>query len=302
MSKHMKGIIYATITSTLYGLSFMVTKGATDSLGVFELLGPRFLLALVVMMLLKITGVIKLTITKEKLLSYLPVTLIFPLTYFISETYGIMMTTAGESGIIIASIPLVTLLISSVVSKAIPKRNEVIGIIMTLIGLLMIVLSAGLSVSLNLPGYLLLFVAVLSYAMYTILVFSKTSVTATEKTFLSILTSTVVFVILGFFESGSLLNFIRPFRELNFLVPILYLGLLSTVVAFFFNMLSIEHLGASRAASFEGLTTFVSIISGVLFLKEPFGLYQGISALLIIAGIIIANLEPRKVKNKSITL
>jgi drug/metabolite transporter (DMT)-like permease len=64
-----------------------------------------------------------------------------------------------------------------------------------------------------------------------------------------------------------------------------YLGLLSSVGAFFLINFTLSRLRASQSAVFTNLTTLVSVLAGVLFRGEHFGLAQAFGALMIVIGV-----------------
>jgi len=66
---------------------------------------------------------------------------------------------------------------------------------------------------------------------------------------------------------------------------VLYLGALSSVTAFFLINFSLSQLTATQSSVFANLTTIISIIAGVVFLKEPFYWYHGVGAAAILGGI-----------------
>ena len=61
------------------------------------------------------------------------------------------------------------------------------------------------------------------------------------------------------------------------------------MLAFFLSNVAIAKIGVNRTASFIGIATAVSILAGVLILREPFTLFQGIGVVLIVAGVYLAN-------------
>ncbi|MBR2511820.1 MAG: DMT family transporter, partial [Firmicutes bacterium] len=78
------------------------------------------------------------------------------------------------------------------------------------------------------------------------------------------------------------------------LAAMIYQGLGSSVMAFFLTNLAISMIGVNRNASFIGISTVVSILSGALILGEPFTTYQIIGAAVIIAGVYVANIKLEK--------
>jgi len=64
---------------------------------------------------------------------------------------------------------------------------------------------------------------------------------------------------------------------------------LSSVLAFFLINYSLTYLKASQSAVFTNMVTVITVLAGVLIRHEAFSWNQGLSALLIVIGIAVAN-------------
>lgn len=287
------GSLCAIGCEVLYGVSYIFTKQATDNASVLSLLGWRFLLAFLVMSLFVVLGIIKVNLKRKSLKPLLLVALFSPVIYFIGETIGISNTTASESGIFLACIPVASLIASTVILHKKPTRLQVTGILITLGGVLVTVLAVGISSSFSITGYIFLMVAVVSYALYCVFVDKAPDYTGIEITYMMLVAGAVVFVILAFIEAAignDVKNLITlPIRNKDFLVAVLYQSLGCSVLAFFLSNVAIARIGVNRTSSFIGVATVVSIIAGALILKEQFTVFQVVGAVLIIIGVYTAN-------------
>ena len=103
----------------------------------------------------------------------------------------------------------------------------------------------------------------------------------------------VVFTFLAVMEAffqGNLVSLLAlPFQNFSFLLAILYQGLGCSVLAFFLSNNAIKKIGVTRTSSFIGISTLVSILSGILFLGETFSHFQVLAAILIILGVYLSN-------------
>ena len=281
-------------SEALYGLSYIFTKTATNDATPLALLGWRFLIAFLVMSALILTKVIHVNFSGKKLMPVLLISLFDPVLYFIGETFGISHTSASESGVFLACIPVAALIASTVMLHKRPSRQQVIGILITLIGVLITVLASNATTSLSIIGYLFLLLAVCSYALYTVFVEKAVDFTGIEATYMMLIAGTLVFVALALTEAKlnhSLTSLITlPMTDTAFLTAVLYQAIGSSVLALFLSNYAIAKVGVNRAASFIGISTVVSIIAGVLFLGEHFGGYQIIGAVIIITGVYLANM------------
>ncbi len=287
------GILCALGCEVLFGASFIFTKQATDVASELALLGWRFLVAFVIMSLCVLLRIIKVDIKGKKLRPLLIVALFSPVLYFIGETAGISNTTASESGVFLACIPVASLIASTVFLHKKPSRLQITGILITLIGVSITVLAVGVSSSLSVIGYTFLLAAVISYALYAVFVDKAAGYSAVEITYIMVAAGAVVFVILAIGEAligGGVAKLVSlPLKETNFLIAILYQGIGCSILAFFLSNAAIARIGVNRTASFIGVSTVVSIITGTAVLNETFTVWQVAGAVVIIAGVYIAN-------------
>ena len=252
-------------------------------------------MAFLIMTICIVFGFVKMDLKGKKLTPLIIVSLFNPLIYFIGETVGIGCTTASESGSFLACIPIVSLLASTFILKKRPNRYQIIGICITLTGVLLTVFAAGLEASFSLTGYIMLLVAVISYALYGVFVEKASEFTGAEITYIMIAAGAAVFGILaiteGFYKGSIKSLLVLPFINFDFLMAILYQGIGCSVMAFFLSNLAIANIGMNRVASFIGISTAVSILAGIVVLKEHFSLCQLAGVVLILAGVYAANIR-----------
>lgn len=287
------GCLCAFGCEALFGLSYLFTKQATQAAGPFALLGWRFFVAALTMGLCILVGVIKVQLKGKPLVPLLLVALFSPCIYFIGETLGISHTTASESGVFLACIPVASLMASTLLLKKKPSKLQVYGILITLLGVMVTVFAVGAASSLSVIGYAFLLLAVLSYALYSVFVEKATAYTGGEITCIMLVAGAIVFGTIALCEAffhgtvGELVTL--PFRNSAFLAAVLYQGIGCSVLAFFLSNVAIAKIGVNRTSSFIGVSTVVSILAGALLLKESFTALQIIGAGVIIIGVYTAN-------------
>lgn len=292
-SSVVRGSLAALGCEALYGLSYIFTKQATASASPIALLGWRFLIAFVVMSALIVFKVIRVNFRGKKWRPLLLVALFDPVLYFIGETFGISHTTASESGVFLACIPVAALLASALVLRKYPTRQQVGGILLTLVGVVVTVLAAGASASLDLIGYLFLLLAVVTYALYSVYVEKAAAFSGIEITYIMLAAGAAVFGAMALGDAGAhgqLAALLRlPAHNAAFTVAVLYQGIGSSVLALFLSNYAIAQIGVNKTASFIGVSTVVSIVAGVLVLGEAFSGPQLLGAAIIILGVYTAN-------------
>nr|WP_067047031.1 DMT family transporter [Methanofollis ethanolicus] len=75
----------------------------------------------------------------------------------------------------------------------------------------------------------------------------------------------------------------------GFMMDLLYLGLFTSVGTSFLAMYSPKDLEAAKVGIIQNLSVVVSILAGVLVLHEAFLSNHAVGSLLIIAGVVLAN-------------
>jgi drug/metabolite transporter (DMT)-like permease len=280
--------IFGTIMAVIFGFSFLFSKNALDVIGVFDLLFLRFLTAAVTMTILKIFGIIKIDLKGKPIKPLILVAVFQPVLYFTMENTGLKYTASSQAGIMMAFIPVLVTLLAWIVLKEEVTKYQIAFIIVSVSGVLLTAIGSGnLSEGGELKGILFILCAVASASLYNI--FSrKASKTFTpyEITFFMMWVGTLVFGTV-FVVQGLSRGEINIFHRLTFpaVISILYLGILSSVVAFLLSNYNLSKLKASQSSVFANLTTVVSVIAGITIRNESFGALKIIGAIMIIIGV-----------------
>lgn len=292
---------YAAIiaVSVIFGLSFIFTRSTEGRASTFTLLSWRFTLSFVIMTILVLVGVMKLTLRGKPILPLLLLGLLQPVILYICETTGTFLTSASESGLMVATSPIVTMLIASAVFKKKPSAFQFGAVVLSVIGVALVVLGRSSSApTLNILGYLSLCGSVLTGAFFQIFNQKLDGYSVFDKTYVMMAEGAAVFTLCACVEhasKGTIKAWLTlPFRDAGFLTALLFLSVACSVIAFTLQNYSLSNIGASRTASFGGLTTVVSVAAGVIILGEPFTLIQVIGAALVITGIYGANVSIKK--------
>ncbi len=278
------------MVSMLFGFSFMFTKDALEVLAPVELLGFRFVLAAAVLTLLRLMGVIKVDLRRANPLPLLVVAFFQPVLYFLFETTGIKLTTASEAGLMMGLIPVAVVLLEIPFFRTVPSLRRLGCILLSVTGVAFIVLmQGGPRFGGNRLGTLFLLGAVISAALYNIMSKkSSVSYTPVEITYIMMWTGALLFgglALWGRLGRGGPAALLRQLAEPGVLPAVVYLGVLSSVVAFFLVNFMLSRLAASHTATFANLTTVVAVLAGVLIRGEAFVWFQGAGAAMIILGV-----------------
>ena len=294
---HLAGLVF----STIFGFSFLFTKEGLELMSPFHLLGFRFAIAFITLSILRIAGIININLRGKNLKKLFLLALFQPGIYFICETTGMLYTTSSEAGMMIALIPVAVTILAAVFLNERPTLIQSLFVALSVGGVFFIIFNRGTApIDGNYLGLVLLGGAVIAAGFYNII---------SRQLSLEFKPVEITYVMMGFgalffnliaifrkdFALGSYLNLLT---NTDVLIAVVYLGVFSSVVAFFMMNYTLSKITAAESAVFANLTTVVSIIAGVVFRNEPFFKFQVVGAVLIIIGVWGTNYFGRPVVEK----
>ncbi|HHT92901.1 MAG TPA: DMT family transporter [Clostridiaceae bacterium] len=291
---HLFAYISATLYAAIVSMSFLTVKIGLVSANPFELLAYRFTIAFLAIVLALAFRVVKLRITKEKILKLAPLALFYPVFYFSFQSFGLTYTTSVEAGIMNALIPVLTLILATIFLKEKTTVLQKLSIILSVLGVVYITLMKGnSSSSRNLVGIILLFVSSTSFSAYSVLVKKRSKeFSTTDISFVVTILGFASFNLLNFCNhllKGTLSSYFEPLKNTSFIWSILYLGILSTLFTSLLANYSLSKIEASKMNVFVNLATVLSIAAGSVFLDEKIYYYHIIGSVLIVLGVLGTN-------------
>lgn len=204
--------------------------------------------------------------------------------------WGIKLTSALNAGIIVASLPIFTLLFASFFLKEKVSKNLILGGTLAVVGISIIVGRdlASLGLSFSPLGDFLVLLATLSFVGYEIIskkLFAKYN--AFTVTYYSFAIGALTFLPLAIWEYLSNPFWIKGLTATSF-TGIAFGILLSSLTAYSLWQWGLSKIPASRVGFFFYLDPVVSTITAVLLLSEVITFPFLIGAILIFAGLFIA--------------
>lgn len=283
----------AMTSNAIFGFSFMFSRLALEKTTPFVMLMHRFLLAAVLLTLVALwagrthqTGWLRFSLRGKNVLPLLVMGLLQPVGYFLCESYGVSLTNATISGMMIALIPLVAMAMGALFLKETPTRRQLLFAVVSIAGVAMMTLQQQSSGQVRWSGLVLLLGAVVTGTTYNILS-RRLSATFSvlERTWVMMVMAAAIFSALALWQNGATPALWTPLQQAGYVWPILYLSVLSSVVAFAALNFANGYLPVARTTSFCNLTTVISLFAGVVFLSEPFSALSLLASGLIIVGV-----------------
>ena len=213
------------------------------------------------------------------------------ITIFNSIVYYSLYYTQVISGILmISTIPVWIIFISSILN--IEKTNifQIIGVILSLTGVIFIITKADLNLIKNLDfnkGDLSMVVAMFSWAIYSALLKSKKYEISQVSLLEVVIICGLIFLIPIYFiemKMGNPIILGKPFYLI-----LSYVVIFPGLAAFFFWIKGISIIGANRAGIFLHLMPIMGAIMAMIIFDEKFMIYHIWGAIFIIAGITLSN-------------
>ena len=284
------------------GLSFMFSKIGLGYSTPWDLLAYRFTASFIAIMIPVAFKWIRFDFSREKIRNILPLALFYPLSFFAFQTFGLQHLTSSEASILLASMPVFTLVLASYFLKEQTSLLQKLSVLLSVAGVIYITASKGTSLDFtNMKGITMILLSALSFSVYSILVkrLAK-NFTILEMSYTMIVISFIFFNTMSIGRhiiNGTSGNFFAPLSEPGFIVSFVYLGVLSSLVASLLTNYALSKIDASKMCVFTNLSTVISIIAGVFFLKENIHFYHIIGSLMIISGVVGTNCFCKKNKN-----
>lgn len=288
------GSIAALIPNIIFGFSFLFSKIALSYSHPLVMVAIRFTVAFLVLNILWGLRLIKLNFRGKDLKKLFLMALVQPLLYFIFESYGISQTSSAISGVIISLSPICVIFISLLFLKEKPTRRQILFSLVSLASVAAISILSNDGKTSTPLGIVLLFFAALCGALYTILSRSEAeNFTPVERTYMMFLFGAVGFNIIAFLalRKEAISEYTRAASSIEFWGAMLYLAILSSIVAFMLMNYATSKIDAVLVSSFSNLITVVSVLAGIFIMKENLSALQLFFCAMIIVGVYGANYQ-----------
>ncbi len=284
--------VFLFLTVTFWAGNFVVGKFASlYNVPPFSLNFYRWFFAWLILAPFTLPEILKkkdYIINNYKLFIVLGVTSI---TIFNSIVYYSLNFTQVISGVLmISTIPVMIMFFSSILK--IEKTNifQIIGVILSFLGVIIIITKANLEILKNLnfnKGDITMVIAMLSWALYSTLL-KKQKYEISQLSLLQVVMSFgLVFLIPVYFieyQLGFRITLDKPF-----ILILSYVVLLPGLASFILWIKGISMIGANRSGVFLHLMPILSAIMAMFFFNEKFMFYHMLGAGFIIIGILLSN-------------
>ena len=284
-----------SLSVIFWGISFILTKElfiSEQHMTVTILIALRLAIATLVMFPLMALSRKLEPIKRGDIKWFALLALCEPFIYHLCETSGVQLVSGSLASVVIATIPL---FVPFGMWFAYRKRIGVpliIGVVLSFGGVF-ILIAGGDSLDGNAKGLLFLAGAVAIAVVYTLLLvkivdrYRPLTITTWQN-----LIGLIYFLPLVLIFDGDQLPLLSYSPKM--LLILLTLGICCSTLAYAFYNLGVRVLGASEACIFNNAIPIFSLIAAVIIGQESFSWIKILGIVVVISGVILAQIEPHR--------
>lgn len=281
-SKKILGSILLSVSACIWGGMFVVVKDVVSVIHPLQLVWLRYLVAIVFLVLFSILKKEKWTIHKRDIGLVVIIGLISNTISIVAQETGTWLSSAQTGAVITSATPSFMVIFAWLIFKEKITHVKIISLVMASIGVIMIV---GIHLVGNniLLGVLSLIIAALTWALMSVLIQKVKHYSSLQITIMSTMIAIICLTPVVFTNTLNLTNI--DFLEPKIVLSLLYLGVISTALAFVMWNKGLTLVNSSSSGLFFLLQPIVGTLLGWMFLKESISIGFFIGAILIIGSV-----------------
>ena len=283
MTQKQANWLLATV-SLGWGTSYIFMKILADSVSPFTVISLRFGIAFLVMFLIFNKKIMSVNI---KVLKYSAIVGALLCGIFIALMYGMKTTSASSAGFLTSTTVILVPVIQTILTRKLPRKAVIYGGVTVSIGLAILTIKDDFTLE---AGSFLCIAAAFLYAIHIII----TNLIVKEVDALQLgiyqLGFACFYALIGnfIFETPALPNIAIEW------LAILSLAIICSAYGFVMQPIAQKYTTAESTGFLFSLEPVFSAIFAYIFLHENMGIQGYIGALLILAGVLVANTHPSK--------
>ncbi len=212
-------------------------------------------------------------------------------------TFGVKMTAAANTSVILCLVPLSVIFINRFFRKESVETKIIIGAIATLVGVAFIAFGTSTNsvgnIKSNYIGIALLLITQFAFAIYT--VFAKDLLEKYSHYQVSAYIFTITMICFVLVSIRSIIE--MDWSNIHYYgwLSSFYSGVFSICIANSMWIWGIKKIGSNKTSVYNNLPPIFSILAGYILLGETFGVYQIVGSICIILGLYITSMDLNKV-------
>ena len=303
--KHTLAVITACIAFVIFGFSFMVSSIALSITSTMVLLCFRFTVAVITLTVVvavnSLVGRIRgkawfsFSLRGKPMGGLLLLGIVQPVLYLVFENSSIRYTSSAVTGTVLAVVPVICILADVFISRESVSKLQVVCAVACVAGVALVETGGETRISF-LGFFCLLMTLVCDVGYYILSRRASRQFSPLEVTYVMFLMGMIVFVPAALIQGrGQMAELFLPaIQSAPFWGSVVFLGAVSSVGAYGLLNYANATLTNSEASLIGNIATVVSVLAGVLLLRDPFSPLQAIGVVVILIFVTLANLPKRK--------
>jgi len=281
VATHTRSILLLLLTMTVWGSTFVVTKGLIELWPPFTLALTRVGIGTLVLM--------PLAFARHRQEGRLPwgaiwcMGLLGVTLYYLVFNLAMVYISASQGALVQASIPAMTALVAVVWLRERATAMRWLGIALSVGGVLIVFSGNGAATGqVTWLGNLLMFASVVCWALYTAM---AKRVANFEPLVITVCVMGSGTLLLVPFSAYEIMNAGLQPLPVNGWIGILYLGCIASGLAYALYNASLRHLDASAVGVYTNLIPIVGVLTGIVFLGEPMSVRAILGGAIVMLGV-----------------
>ena len=303
--KHTLAVITACIAFVIFGFSFMFSSIALSITSTMVLLCFRFTVAVITLTVVvavnSLVGRIRgkawfsFSLRGKPMGGLLLLGIVQPVLYLVFENSSIRYTSSAVTGTVLAVVPVICMLAVMFISRESVSELQVVCAVACVAGVALVETGGETRISF-LGFFCLLMTLVCDVGYYILSRRASRQFSPLEVTYVMFLMGMIVFVPAALIQGrGQMAELFLPaIQSAPFWGSVVFLGAVSSVGAYGLLNYANATLTNSEASLIGNIATVVSVLAGVLLLRDPFSPLQAIGVVVILIFVTLANLPKRK--------
>ena len=303
--KHTLAVITACIAFVIFGFSFMFSSIALSITSTMVLLCFRFTVAVITLTVVvavnSLVGRIRgkawfsFSLRGKPMGGLLLLGIVQPVLYLVFENSSIRYTSSAVTGTVLAVVPVICILADVFISRESVSKLQVVCAVACVAGVALVETGGETRISF-LGFFCLLMTLVCDVGYYILSRRASRQFSPLEVTYVMFLMGMIVFVPAALIQGqGQMAELFLPaIQSAPFWGSVVFLGAVSSVGAYGLLNYANATLTNSEASLIGNIATVVSVLAGVLLLRDPFSPLQAIGVVVILIFVTLANLAKRK--------
>lgn len=279
-----------TLAMTFWSLTFVWYKMVFEFYEPITTVFLRLVLSSIILVLLMLPLNQLQRIQSKDFKYFVLVTFFQPFLYFLCESFGVKFVSSTLSAVIISTIPLFSPFVTAYFYNERVMKFNIIGIIISIIGVGMVIFERDENVSATPLGILLLFLAVATGIGYSIVV-KKLSGKYNAISIVTYHNIIGIFFYLPLFLIVDFNHFISTGYNQEAVLPLLELAIFGSSFAFIFFTYSIKKIGVTKSNAFTNAIPVLTAIFAFFLLGESLTVIKMAGIGLVISGLFMSQIK-----------